>query len=190
MACGSNVSELLLQCGRGDQAAFDRLMPLVYSELHKMARHYMGRQNSGQTLQTTAVIHEAYLKLSAGVEHDWESRAHFFGVAAKAMRHVLVDHARARLSAKRGGEVRAVTLDEGIAIAAGQERDLVVLDDALATLSQLQPRQGQVVELRYFAGLSVDETARVLKVSPETVARDWRFAKSFLQREMRPGEGG
>jgi RNA polymerase sigma factor (TIGR02999 family) len=189
MASQSDVTELLHQWGRGDQAALHRLMPLVYRELHKMARHYMGRQNPGHTLQPTAVIHEAYLKLAAGADHDWESRAHFFGVAAKAMRHVLVDHARTRLSAKRGGEVRAVTLDEGIAIAGGQERELVALDDALTTLAQLHPREGQVVELRYFAGLSVDETAAVLKVSPETVARDWRFAKSFLKREMKRGAG-
>jgi RNA polymerase sigma factor (TIGR02999 family) len=190
MPSEDNLTQLLVQWGNGDEAALDRLMPLVYRELHKMAKRYMGRQDAGHTLQTTAVIHEAYIKLAAGGEQDWESRAHFFGVAAKAMRHVLVDHARTRLSAKRGGDLRAVTLDEGILVAGGQERGLVALDDALTTLAQLHHRQGQVVELRYFAGLSVEETAKVLKVSPETVARDWQFAKAFLQREMnRPASG-
>lgn len=184
MLSGDNLTELLVQWGRGDEAALDRLMPLVYRELHKMAKRYMAQQNPGHTLQTTAVIHEAYMKLAAGSEQDWECRAHFFGVAAKAMRHVLVDHARTRLSAKRGGDIREVTLDEGIATAPGQEQGLVALDDALTTLAQLHSRQGQVVELRYFAGLSVEETAQVLKVSPETVARDWSFAKAFLRREM------
>jgi RNA polymerase sigma factor (TIGR02999 family) len=187
MPSGDDLTQLLLQLGKGDAAAFDRLMPLVYRELHKMAKRYMAQQNAGHTLQTTAVIHEAYLKLAAGAEHDWESQAHFFGVAAKAMRHVLMDHARARLSAKRGADIREVTLDEGIAIASGQERGLIALDDALVTLAQLHPRKGQVVELRYFAGLSVEETAKILKVSPETVARDWHFAKAFLKREMSHG---
>jgi len=184
MPSEDNLTRLLVQWGRGDEAALNRLIPLVYRELHKMAKRYMAPQNAGHTLQTTAVIHEAYLKLAAGPEHDWESRAHFFGVAAKAMRHVLVDHARTRLSAKRGGDVRPVTLDEGIVVAGGQERGLVALDDALTTLAQLHSRQGQVVELRYFGGLSVEEAAKILKVSPETVARDWQFAKAFLQREM------
>ena len=187
MPTRSDVTELLLQWGKGDQAALERLMPLVYRELHKIAKNYMARQSPGHTLQTTAIIHEAYLKLTGSTEHDWQNSAHFFAVAAKAMRHVLVDHARTALSAKRGGHACEVTLDEGIAMAPGQDRELVALDDALTTLDQLQPRQGQVVELRYFAGLSVEQTAAVLKISPETVARDWRFAKSFLQREMNRG---
>ena len=184
MTPGNEISQLLIQWGHGDEAALTRLMPLVYDELHKMAKRYMAHQDAGHTLQTTAIIHEAYLKLAAGAEHDWQSQAHFFGVAAKAMRHVLVDHARTRLSDKRGGAIREVTLDERIAIGRGQERGLLALDDALTTLTKLHPRKGQVVELRYFAGFCVEETAKILGVSPETVARDWRFAKSFLQREM------
>jgi RNA polymerase sigma factor (TIGR02999 family) len=187
MTPGNEVSQLLLQWGQGDKAALTRLMPLVYGELHKMAKHYMAREDAGHTLQTTAIIHEAYLKLAAGAEHDWQSQAHFFGVAAKAMRHVLVDHARTRLSAKRGGAMQAMTLDEGIAVATGQERGLVALDEALTTLAKLHPRKGQVVELRYFAGFCVDEAAKILNVSPETVARDWHFAKAFLQREISYG---
>jgi RNA polymerase sigma-70 factor (ECF subfamily) len=184
MPSGSEVTRLLFQWGKGDEAALDRLMPLVYRELHKMARRYMAQESPGHTLQTTAVIHEAYLKLAAGAEHNWESQAHFFGVAAKAMRHVLVDHARARLAGRRGGGIKVAPLDEGIAIAIGHERGLTALDDALTTLARLHPRKERVVELRYFAGLSVEETAKILNISPETVARDWRFARAFLQREM------
>lgn len=184
MPFGSEVTQLLLQLDKEDEAALDRLMPLVYCELHKIARRYMAQQGPGHILQTTAVIHEAYLKLAAGAGQNWESQAHFFGVAAKAMRHVLVDHARSRLSAKRAGEIQAAPLDEGTAIASGQEPGLADLDDALTTLARLHPRKEQVVELRYFAGLSVAETAKILKVSPETVGRDWHFARAFLHREM------
>jgi RNA polymerase sigma-70 factor, ECF subfamily len=182
--CGHEVTQLLLQWGKGDRAALDRLLPLVYRELHKMAKRYMARQDAGHTLQTTAVINEVYLKLADGAGEDWQSRAHFFGVAAKAMRHVLVDHARSHVSTKRGGEVRFVPLEEGIVVAGGREHEMIALDDALTGLAELHPRQGQVVELRYFAGLSVEETAKVLQISAETVARDWRFAKKFLQREI------
>jgi len=188
-ATDSDVTGLLLLWRQGDQSALERLLPLVYRELHKLAKRYMRQQNPGHTLQTTAVIHEAYMKLAANNSPDWQNRSHFFAVAAKAMRHVLVDHARTRLSAKRGGEIQVLTLDEGIAVVPGRERELVALDDALTSLSQLQPRQGQVVELRYFGGLSVEETAQILDVSPETVARDWRFAKSFLLREICGGTG-
>lgn len=144
----------------------------------------MVRQGPDHTLQTTAVIHEAYLKLAGG-DHDWESRGHFFGVAAKAMRHVLVDHARNSLSAKRGAEVRFVPLEEAIAFVAGKEPELIALDEALTCLADLHPRKAQVVELRYFGGLSIEETAAVLRVSPDTVSRDWQLAKAFLQREVR-----
>jgi RNA polymerase sigma-70 factor (ECF subfamily) len=184
MASGNEVTELLHQWGGGDPSALDRLLPLVYRELHKMAKRYMRRQDSQHTLQTTAVINEAYLKLAGGAEQNWESRAHFFGVAAKAMRHVLVDHARAGQSAKRGGDMAAVTLDEGMAVAALRPAELVALDDALCGLAELHPRKGQVVEMRYFGGLSVEETAAILNISGETVARDWRFAKAFLEREL------
>jgi RNA polymerase sigma factor (TIGR02999 family) len=178
------VTGLLIEWGRGDRAALDQLLPLVYRELHKIAKLYMGRQNAEHTLQTTAVVHEAYLKLVGRAERDWENRAHFFGVAAKAMRHVLVDHARKRGAGKRGGEVQMLPIDEGLAVVGGTAREMIALDEALTSLSASHPRQAEVVELRYFGGLSVEDVARTLKISPETVARDWRFAKSFLKREM------
>lgn len=178
------VTQLLHEWGAGDKNALDRLLPLIYQELHKIAKRYMRQQGPRHTLQTTAVIHEAYLKMAGGPERNWESRAHFLGVAAKAMRHVLVDHARSGRSAKRGGEALAVTLDEGMAVAGLRPAELIALDDALNVLTKLHPRKGQVVELRYFAGLSVEETGKVLKISEETVARDWRFARAFLEREI------
>jgi RNA polymerase sigma-70 factor (ECF subfamily) len=182
---GHEVTGLLHRLAQGDRAALDQLIPLVYKELHKIAKRYMAHQNPDHTLQTTAVVHEAYLKLAGGTEQDWENRAQFFAVAAKAMRHVLVDHARTRGAAKRGGNVRIVSLEEGMAISRGTAAEIVALDDALTVLTKLDGRKGQVVELRYFGGLSVEDTARMLQVSPETVARDWRFARSFLQREMK-----
>lgn len=184
---GHAVTQLLIQWGKGDRAALDQLLPLVYRELHKIAKRYMAQQNPNHTLQTTAVIHEAYLKLAGGSEHDWENRAHFFGVAAKAMRHVLVDHARNRRAAKRGGEVQVMPLEEELAVVGGPAQEIIALDDALQALAASYPRQAEVVELRYFGGLSVEDAARTLKVSPETVARDWRFAKSFLKREAKRG---
>lgn len=178
------VTQLLIRLGKGDRVALDELVPLVYRELHKMAKRYMAQQDVNHTLQTTAVIHEAYLKLVEGSEQNWENRAHFFGVAAKAMRHVLVDHARNRGAAKRGGEIQFLPIDEGLVVGGGPAREIIALDDALKALEASYPRQAEVVELRYFGGLSVEDAARTLKVSPETVARDWRFAKSFLRREM------
>lgn len=148
----------------------------------------MAQQGDGHTLQATAVVHEAYLKL-AGVERHWENRSHFFAIAATAMRQVLVDHARKRLTGKRGGEVQRLSLDDRTIAAPGQDRDLIALDDALTTLGELNARHRQVVELRYFAGLSVAETAEVLSVSPETVARDWKFSKVFLYKEMKSSTG-
>jgi len=181
----NGIHELLHRWGGGDTAALDRLMPLIYGALRTRARAYMRRQGSGITLQTTALIHEAYLKLVNGPERDWENRDHFLAVAAKAMRQVLVDHARARLAHKRIGQIRLVPLDEGLDIAGGPEREVIALDDALSELAAAYPRHSQVVELRYFGGLNVEETARILKISQETVARDWRFAKSFLRTEIR-----
>ena len=182
------VTKLLIQLGNGDHTALERLMPLVYRELHKMAKRYMAQQNPGHTLQTTAVIHEAYLKLAGeSSQKHWENRSHFFGVAASAMRHILVDHARAKQSAKRGGEVRVVQLNDGFDIADGQSDELIALDDALNTLAKLHPRKSKTVELRYFGGLSVEEAAAILKISPQTVMRDWNFAKAFLSREMERG---
>lgn len=178
------VSDLLRRWSEGDGAALDRLMPLVYQELRRMARRYMGQQPAGHTLQTTALIHEAYLRLVGQEEKHWESRAHFFGVAAQAMRHILVDYARARGAAKRGGERRAVSLEEATVVSDERAAEVVALDDALAELARLSPRQSRVVELRYFGGLSVTETAEVLKVSPDTVTRDWNQAKAWLYRAL------
>jgi RNA polymerase sigma factor (TIGR02999 family) len=158
-------------------------MPLVYEELRHIARRQMRRQRAGHTLQTTALIHEAYVRLVGESDVHWQNRAHFFGVAAKAMRHILVDHARSRHAAKRGGAAQRVTLDEAAVISA-QPAELVALDDALRSLAGLDPRKGQVVELKYFGGLTVDEIAKVLRVSPETVARDWRLARAWLLREL------
>ena len=174
------VTNLLNEWRNGDQAALQQLMPLVYAELHRMARRHMNRQKAGHTLQPTALIHEAYLRLAGDSSKRFENRAHFYGVAAKAMRCVLVDHARA----KRGAAQLAVTLDEGIGTSWEQMSGLIALDDALTDLARLHPRQSQTVELRFFAGLSVEETAEVLRVSPETVMRDWRAAKAWLQREL------
>lgn len=185
MPTPEEVTQLLDAWGKGDRAALDRLVPLVYRELHKMAKHYIAQENPGNTLQTTALIHEAYLKLAGGSEKHWENRAHFFGVAAKAMRHVVVDHARARQSAKRGGEVQVLRLDGGLEIASGRSSELVALDDALTALVKLNPRQSEIVELRYFAGLSVEETAAILRISPDTVMRDWKIAKAFLYWQMK-----
>jgi RNA polymerase sigma-70 factor (ECF subfamily) len=181
------VTDLLARWGKGDRAALDELLPLVYRELHKMAKRQMAQQREGHTLQTTAVIHEAYLKLAGGVEQDWESRGHFFAVAAKAMRQVLVDHARKGRAEKRGGAVGMIPATEGLATEMGPAEEMLAPDGALGALSKSYPRQAEVVELRYFGGLSVEDTARTLKVSPETVTRDWRFARSFLRRQM---EGG
>ena len=179
-----HITQLLNEWGNGDQAALDQLMPLVYAELRRMARRHMNQQRPGHTLQTTALIHEAYLRLAGDSARQWESRSHFYGVAAKAMRCVLVDHARSRRSAKRGGAVRPMTLDEGIHTSRERMAGLIALDDALTDLAKLNPRQCQVVELRFFAGLSVEETAAILKVSPETVMRDWRAAKAWLASEL------
>ena len=166
-------------------AALDQLTPLVYAELHRMASRYMGMQNPAHTLQTTALIHEAYIRLAGDSDRHWENRGHFFGVAAKSMRHVLVDHARARQATRRGGDdKRVVALEEAIPISGERIAEIVALDDALTDLAKLNPRQCEVVELKYFAGLSVKETAEMLNVSPETVMRDWRAAKSWLYMQL------
>jgi len=182
-----DVTQLLRRWRAGDQAARDELMPLIYKELHKLAKRYMNQEGAGHTLQTTALIHEAYLKLGGSSDGGWESRAHFFGVAAKAMRQVLVDHARARRAAKRGGDVRIEHLEDGVNAGVVRAADVIALDDALTTLGGLYPRQAEVVELRYFGGFTVEETAGALKVSPETVARDWHFARAFLRSALTPG---
>jgi RNA polymerase sigma factor (TIGR02999 family) len=177
----------LLQAWRdGDTVARDRLMTLVYDELHRLARRYMRRERRGHTLQTTAIINEAYLRLMGQSRVDWRSRAQFFGLAAQFMRRILVDHARSRQSAKRRC-VATVPFDEAWVYAPERAPALIALDDALERLSTLDPRKARVVELRYFGGLSADETADVLDVSPVTVMRDWSFAKAWLRRELTSG---
>jgi len=179
-----SVSQLLRRWNDGDSEVIEQLLPLIYGELRRMAQRYMRQQPSGHTLQTTALIHEAYLRLVGQEERRWENRAHFFGVAAQAMRHILVDYARARRTTKRGGEARAVSLEEAAIVSAERTAELVALDDALTELARLSPRQSRVVELRYFGGLSVAETAEVLAVSSDTVTRDWNQAKAWLNREL------
>jgi RNA polymerase sigma-70 factor, ECF subfamily len=178
------VTQLLAAWSDGDGEALAELMPMVYDELHRMAKRYMNSQTSGHTLQTTALIHEAYLKLADQKDKRWQNRAHFFAVAAQAMRHILVDHARKHKAEKRGGEATVISLESVAVISNQRAEEIVALNEALENLTALDERKARVVELRYFGGLSVEETAEVLKVSPETVARDWRFAKTWLLREL------
>jgi RNA polymerase sigma factor (TIGR02999 family) len=181
------VTALLLEWRRGDDAAMQRLVPLVEGELHRIAMRCMAGERAGHTIQATALVNEAYLRL-IDVQHvDWHDRAHFLAMAARLMRRVLIDHARAKGYQKRGARAVRVTFDEFQTPAAGPDADLLALDDALIALSATDERKGRVVELRFFGGLSVEETATVLKVSPETVMRDWKFAKAWLLRELREG---
>lgn len=178
------VTELLQAWRQGDEAALDRLLPVVHRELRRLARRYMFRERSGHTLQATALVNEAYLRLVNARQVDWKNRAHFFALSAQVMRRILVDSARAHNDQKRGGGNPRVTLDEDFMGAQEKCHDLVALDDALKALAAVDPRKDRVVELRFFAGLSVEETAEVLKVSRNTVLRDWRLAKMWLKREM------
>ena len=178
------ISLLLIDWSKGDEYALEQLMPLVYEELRRMARNYMRRQPSGHTLQTTDLIHEAYLKIAGGEQPNWQSRSHFFGVAAKAMRHILVDYARSKNNRKRGGWQERVTLKENMRVTNQSSEEIVALDDALNRLAALDDRKVRVVEMKFFAGLHVAEIADVLKVSPETVKRDWSFAQTWLLREL------
>lgn len=178
------ITGLLVEWSNGDEYALERLMPLVYDELRRMAKRYMRGQPSGHTFQTTELIHEAYLKLANQNERNWQNRLHFFGVAAKAMRHILVDYARSKQSKKRGGWQERITLADNAAIVSGRSDEMVALDDALKGLTELDERKGRVVELKYFGGLNTEEIAEVLNISPETVKRDWRFARTWLLREL------
>lgn len=180
----SAVTRLLLEWSNGDQAALDQLMPLVYDELRQVARQYLRHERPGHTLQPTALAHEAYLKLVDQQRVRWQNRAHFFAVAAQLIRRILVDHARSHAAAKRGGGLRAVTLEAMLEPSVNRELNLVALDDALAQLATLNPRQARLVEVRFFGGLNVDETAEVLGVSSATVKREWRTAKAWLHREL------
>ncbi|MFN0084999.1 MAG: sigma-70 family RNA polymerase sigma factor [Blastocatellia bacterium] len=181
------VTKLLIDWGNGDQAALDRLMPMVYAELRQIARRYMSRQNPGHTLQTTGLINEAFLKLVGSKDKHFQNRAHFFGVAAQAMRHILVDYARAKQYEKHGGGAKQVSLDEALVVSVERAAELVALDDALKELAKIDARKSRVVEMRYFGGLSVEETAIVLNVSTITVMRDWSLAKAWLHRELSKG---
>lgn len=180
-----DVTDLLMAWGNGDENALSRLTPLVYDELHRLAEVYMRREHAGHTLQTTALVNEAYIKLVDSSRVRWQNRAHFFAVAAQLMRRILVDFARNRRYQKRGGDWRQVTLAEGLGVATNPDSDLVALDEALARLARLDPRKARVVELRFFGGLSLEETAEALQVSTDTVGRDWRAAKAWLKRELK-----
>ena len=182
------VTRLLVAWGEGNAEASEQLMPLVYDELRHLARGYLRRERPEHTLQPTALVHEAYLRLVDSTQVNWQSRVHFYGVAARLMRRVLVDHARAHAAAKRGGRVEKISLDEAGDILRDEGAGLVALDDALGGLSQLYPRQSRVVELRFFGGLTTPEIAEVLQVSDSTVERDWNFALLWLKREMTADE--
>jgi RNA polymerase sigma factor (TIGR02999 family) len=178
------VTQLLQAWGEGEQSALEKLIPLVYDELHHMAQRYMAQERPEHTLQTTALVNEAYVRLVDSAYKNWQSRSQFFAVCAQAMRRILVDWARSRRATKRGGDVRPVELDEALAVADAPAKDLVALDEALNALAIVDLRKSRVVELRYFGGLSVQETAEVLKVSTDTVLRDWNLARSWLRREL------
>jgi RNA polymerase sigma-70 factor (ECF subfamily) len=182
------VTKLLQAWGQGQDAALDELLPLVHRELRRLARRYMFGERPGHTLQTTALVNEAYLRLVNSRRVNWQNRAHFFAISAQLMRRILVDFARSRRYQKRGGGAQKVTLDEGLIMPPQRGRDLVALDSALDALAATDARKARVVELRFFGGLDVKETAAVLKVSPDTVLRDWRLAKAWLGREMGKAE--
>jgi RNA polymerase sigma-70 factor (ECF subfamily) len=181
----SKVTQLLLAWSQGDQTAFDRLVPLVHAELSRLAHYYMSGQNAGHTLQTTALVNEAYLRLVDLSQVSWQDRAHFFAVSARLMRRILIDFARSRNNLKRGGGAQQVALDEAMLISEEPDFDLVLLDDALNALAEIDARKSQVVELRFFGGMTEEETAQFLSVSPETVRRDLRLSKAWLLREIK-----
>ena len=184
---GTQVTEttlLLRAWADGDREALDKLTPRVYGELRRIAGHFMRNERAGNTIQTTALVHEAYLRLIDVDNVDWQHRAHFFAVSAQIMRHILLDRARRRATAKRGGKAVRVNLDEVPDLSSRRASELIALDDALTAMAGVDPRKAQVIELRFFGGLSVDETAEVLKVSPDTVLRDWRLARAWLLTEL------
>ena len=187
-ASPEEVTGLLLAWSEGEQTALEKLMPLVYAELHRLAKRYMRREHAGHTLQTSALVNEAYLRLIDARSVRWQNRAHFFAVSAQIMRRILVDFARAKQNLKHGGgRARQVTLDEGLVISPESGADLLALDEALERLAVLNERQSRVVELRYFGGLNEDEVAEALKVSPRTVRSDWSLARAWLYRELSRG---
>jgi RNA polymerase sigma factor (TIGR02999 family) len=182
-----DVTELLTNL-KNSRDAEDQLLPLVYDELRRLAASYMRRENAGHTLQATALVHEAYLQLVDQTRVTWQNRAHFFGVAARLMRRILVDHARARNAAKRGGGGQKLTLQEAVGLLGNRDVELEALDDALTDLARLDPQQSRIVELRFFGGLTVEETAEVLGTSPSTIEREWRTARAWLHSQLTRGE--
>ena len=178
------ITDLLVEWSKGDQAALDQLLPLVYGELRRLARSYLRRERPDHTLQATALVHEAFLRLVDQHSVSWQNRAHFFGIASQMMRRILVNHALARRAAKRGGFAEKLSIDEAMGLEDRREVDLIELDDALKELETLDPRQTRIVELRFFGGLSVEETAEVLDLSPATVKREWSTAKLWLRRRL------
>jgi RNA polymerase sigma factor (TIGR02999 family) len=183
------ITGLLADWGRGDRAALDKLTPLVYAELRRIARRQMSRERDGHTLQATALVNEAFIRISGQENFSWQNRAHFYAVCAQVMRHILIDHARANARDKRGGGAVQVSLDEAAVLAGEQATDFLALDEALRALEALDPQKGRIVELRYFAGLGIEETAEVLGISPTTVRREWRRAKAWLYRALAEGGG-
>lgn len=188
MISRSHITELLVSWGNGDREAFEHLLPLVEAELHRLAHHYMSREDAGHTLQTTALINETFIKLVDQSRVRWQNRAHFFGIAAVIMRRVLLNYARDGRRLKRGGGAVQVSLSQADAAAADASVELLALDEALKRLAEIDERKSRVVELRFFGGLSVEETAEVLRVSPVTVVRDWNMAKAWLAREVGGGD--
>jgi RNA polymerase sigma factor (TIGR02999 family) len=180
----ADITALLRDWEGGDRDAFDRLVPFVYDELRRAARNYMRHEGAGNSLQTTALVNEAYVRLVDLTSVRWQDRAHFFAVAASMMRRILLDAARARLAGKRGGGALRITLHEDL-VASSEASHLVAVDEAIEALAKIDPRKAQVVEMRFFGGLSVDEMAQVLKISPQTVKRDWRLARAWLLKELR-----
>ena len=178
------VTQLLVAWSNGDKTALDRLMPLVYNELRRLARHYMNRERPAHTLQTSGLVNEAYLRLIDQDEMRWENRAHFFGIAARLMREILIEHARSRQAAKRGGAQLRVSLSDVERIASRTHVNLIALDAALDRLEAIDPRKSRIVELRYFGGLGIEETAEVIGISPATVKRDWSMARAWLRSEI------
>ena len=184
MPVSEQTTQILVDLGNGDRSAAKRLMPLVYDELRGLAQRYMQQERADHTLQATAIVHEAYLRLIDQSRVDWKGRAHFFAVAAEMIRRVLVDHARAHDAAKRGGGARKVSLTDSVGATEGPDIDLLSLDAALDELGRLNERHRKVVELRFFGGLNIDETAQVLEVSPQTVRSDWRIARAWLRQRL------
>jgi RNA polymerase sigma factor (TIGR02999 family) len=184
----NEVTQLLIDWSGGNQMALDKLMPLVEAELHRLAHHYMNRERAGHTLQTTGLVNEAYLRLVGQKNVSWQSRAHFFGIAARLMRQILVDYARKRQYAKRGGHALQVSLDEAAIVAQESSAEMIALDDALNALAGIAPEQSRIVELKFFGGLTIEETAEVMKLSVDKVKRDWSMAKTWLYHEINLGD--